>query len=52
MAIPINSIEPIDRIEEEVNDQPVLEISVSRNNYAIVAYETFTEVINKTETIP
>jgi hypothetical protein len=45
LAIPVTSIETVDRILEQVDNEQVLEISVDNNLYSIGKYESFTEVI-------
>lgn len=45
LAIPISSIETVDRILEEIDDEQVVEISVDDNLYSIGKYGTFEEVI-------
>ncbi len=45
LAIPVTSIETVDKILEEIGDEQVLEISVDNNLYSIGKYETFPEVI-------
>lgn len=45
LAIPINSIETVDRILEEIDDEQVVEISVDDNLYSIGRYVSFEEVI-------
>jgi hypothetical protein len=45
LAIPVTSIEMVDMILEEIDDEQVLEISVDNNLYSIGKYETFSEVI-------
>lgn len=45
LAIPISSVETVDRILEEIGDEQVIEISVDDNLYSIGMYGTFEEVI-------
>ncbi|PCJ27837.1 MAG: hypothetical protein COA97_02560 [Flavobacteriales bacterium] len=45
LAIPVTSIETVDMILEEIDDEQVIEISVDNNLYSIGRYETFEEVI-------
>lgn len=45
LAIPVNSVETVDRILEEIGDEQVVEISVDDNLYSIGRYESFEEVI-------
>lgn len=46
LAIPVTSIETVDKILEEIGDDQVLEISVDNNLYSIGKYESFAEVIS------
>lgn len=45
LAIPINSIETVDQILEDIDDEQVIEINVEKNLYSIGRYENFEEVI-------
>ncbi len=45
LAIPIASIETVDRLLEEIDDEQVIEISVDDNLYSIGKYKSFEEVI-------
>ena len=45
LAIPINSIETVDMILEEIDDEQVVEISVDDKLYSIGRYESFDQVI-------
>ena len=45
LAIPVTSIETVDMILEEIDDEQVVEISVDNNLYSIGKYESFEEVI-------
>jgi len=45
LAIPVTSIETVDMILEEIDDEIVIEISLENNLYSIGKYETFDEVI-------
>ena len=45
LAIPITSIETVDRILEEIDDEQVIEISLDDNLYSIGKYTSFEEVI-------
>ena len=46
LAIPINSIETVDMILEEIDNEQVIEISIDDQLYSIGRYESFDEVIN------
>jgi hypothetical protein len=45
LAIPISSVETVDMILEEIDDEQVIEISIDDNLYSIGRYESFEEVI-------
>lgn len=45
LAIPVSSVETVDLILEEIDDEQVIEISVDDNLYSIGRYESFEEVI-------
>ena len=45
LAIPVTSIETVDMILEEIDDEQVIEISVDNNLYSIGKYTSFEEVI-------
>ena len=45
LAIPINSVETVDRILEEIDNEQIIEISVDDKLYSIGKYENFEEVI-------
>ena len=45
LAIPVSSVETVDRILEEIDDEQIIEISVDENLYSIGKYTTFEEVI-------
>ncbi|MGB0888471.1 MAG: hypothetical protein ACPGSL_10130 [Vicingaceae bacterium] len=45
LAIPINSIETVDLILEEIDDEQVIEISVDNKLYSIGKYTSFEKVI-------
>ena len=45
LAIPINSVETVDKILEEIGDEQIIEISVDDKLYSIGRYEDFKEVI-------
>jgi len=45
LAIPINSVETVDRILEEIGNEQIIEISVDEKLYSIGKYENFKEVI-------
>ena len=46
LAIPVTSVETVDMILEEIDDEQVLEISVDNNLYSIGKYESFQDVID------
>jgi len=46
LAIPVTSIETVDLILEEIDDEQVLEISIDDKLYSIGKYESFEEVIS------
>lgn len=45
LAIPVTSIETVDKILEEVDDEQIIEISLDDNLYSIGKYSSFDEVI-------
>jgi hypothetical protein len=45
LAIPVSSIETVDKILEEVDDEQIIEISLDDNLYSIGRYTSFDEVI-------
>ncbi|PCI96891.1 MAG: hypothetical protein COB15_08980 [Flavobacteriales bacterium] len=45
LAIPVTSIETVDLILEEIDDEQVIEISIDNNLYSIGKYSSFQEVI-------
>lgn len=45
LAIPVSSVETVDRILEEIDNEQIIEISLDNNLYSIGNYETFEEVI-------
>jgi hypothetical protein len=45
LAIPVTSVETVDLILEEIDDEQVIEISVDDQLYSIGRYESFEEVI-------
>jgi len=45
LAIPVNSVETVDRILEEIDNEQVIEISVDDKLYSIGKYTSFDEVI-------
>lgn len=46
LAIPVTSIETVDLVLEEIDDEQVLEISIDDKLYSIGKYESFEEVIS------
>ena len=45
LAIPVTSVETVDMILEEVDNEEIIELSVDNNLYSIGKYEFFEEVI-------
>lgn len=45
LAIPVTSIETVDLILEEIDDEQIIEISVDNNLYSIGRYKSFKDVI-------
>ncbi len=45
LAIPVTSVETVDMILEEIDDEQVVEISIDNNLYSIGKYESFEDVI-------
>ncbi len=45
LAIPVTSVETVDLILEEIDDEQVIEISIDNNLYSIGKYKSFEEVI-------
>lgn len=45
LAIPITSVETVDMILEEIDDEQIIEISIDDNLYSIGMYENFEDVI-------
>ncbi len=45
LAIPVTSIETVDKILEELDDEQIIEISLDENLYSIGKYQSFNEVI-------
>jgi hypothetical protein len=45
LAVPVNSIDVVDKILEKIDDEQIIEINADENIYSIGRFETFEEVV-------
>jgi hypothetical protein len=46
LAIPVNSVETVDKLLEQIDNEQIIEISTSNDIYSIGRYENFKDVLN------